>query len=317
MAGCNRTKKLPAINVTEKLYTRTRGYNDSSQEVYPAHLLNVELPRYACSSWSSCKQQVLQYEFVTQNIRFRRLLLDLFSVLRGWRLSCPLTLELNACSPSDSEHWFKIDRFGIENEDLILQKDAASTWHDPGRGWVDGRQIEAPGKSAILRLFAPLLYSGSVSPQVHSVMELVVRRQMRRQIYPRCLKALLETLPQLETLIYEPWRAWRREGRDERYEGMLPYAILFSRLFVLMIFTDLAHATQHSVLHQLKRVSVIEDFNDRLALALDSDTEGYTPVETGPAAWPLLAAAFASKSYELEHLSLSYIVDAQRFFDAC
>lgn len=279
--------------------------------------LNVEFPRYTCSSWSSCKQQVLRYEFTAQSLRFRRLLIDLLSVLRCWRLSCPLTLELNAYSPSDSEHWFKIDRFGLENEDLILQKDTASTWHDPGHGWVDGRQVEAPGKSAILRLFAPLLFFGPVPLQVHSVTGLVVRRQMRRQIWPRCLKAILEILPQLETLVYEPWRVWQREGRDEWYEGRLPHAILFSHLLVLMTSTDLAHTIQHSALHQLKRVSVFEDFNDRLALALENDTEGYTPVETGPAACPLLAAAFVSKSYGLEHLSLSYIVDTQRFFDAC
>jgi hypothetical protein len=107
---------------------------------------------------------------------------------------------------------------------LILQKDATTRWHDPRHGWVDGRQVEAPGKSAILRLFAPLYFpEASILQQVHSVTGLVIRRQLRRQISPHCLKALLKNLPQLESLVYEPWRVWRLEERGKWYPGMLPY----------------------------------------------------------------------------------------------
>lgn len=190
--------------------------------------LNTELPRYTCDN---CEETMPQSEALRHSLPFGFPLLKLFSVLNCRQFVGPLTLELNPYSPSDSEHWFKIDRSGLESEDkedLILQKGATARWHDPRHGWVDGRQVEAPGKSAILRLFAPLHFPQAILLQkVHSVTGLVIRRQLRRQISPRCLNALLKNLPQLQTLVYEPWRVWWLDERDKWYPSTSPYCHSF------------------------------------------------------------------------------------------
>lgn len=50
-------------------------------------------------------------------------MLKLFSVLGAWQSTGRLTLELNAYSPSDLEHWFKNYHFGLDIVDLIqIQK---------------------------------------------------------------------------------------------------------------------------------------------------------------------------------------------------
>lgn len=201
---------------------------------------------------------------------------------------------------------------------MTQQKDAAPRWHDPRHGWVDGRQVEVPGKSAILRLFAPLSFPQfQFLEQVHSVTGLVKRRQLRRQISPQNLGHLLKNLPRLETLVTSHGEFSGSRGGPSGIEVCCRIAVLFNSLFVPTTLPDLASAIQHTISRRLKRVSVFEDFNDRLALALENDTESLIQVETGPAVCPLLATAFASKSYELEHLSLSYIVDAQQFLNVC
>ena len=54
-------------------------------------------------------------------------------------------LELNAFSPSDSEHWFKaLDAQIDEESEQQQQQETPTRWHDPKHGWIDGRQVEAP-----------------------------------------------------------------------------------------------------------------------------------------------------------------------------
>lgn len=78
----------------------------------------------------------------------------------------------------------------------------------------------------------------------------------------------------------------------------------------------MAYAIQHTLPHRLERASVFEDSTKHLALALGNDMENLEHVENYPAACPILTIAFASKSFELENLLLSYMVDAQTFLNA-
>jgi hypothetical protein len=72
---------------------------------------------------------------------------------------------------------------------------------------------------------------------------------------------------------------------------------------------------QRSVPKHVKRVSIFKAFNNQLTLALNNDTPHLgLDIETTSAMDLGLAKAFAAKSHHLEHLSISYMIDAQQFF---
>lgn len=84
-------------------------------------------------------------------------IMKLFRILSTWRLAKNLALEINVYSPSDYEHWFK--HIYVCSDDVEHNGDAnrgAILYHDVRHGWVHGRQVKSPPRSAILRLFRPL-----------------------------------------------------------------------------------------------------------------------------------------------------------------
>lgn len=170
--------------------------------------LTIELPRYGCPT---CQRNAT---LPTRNATiFRKAVLKLFKVLSTWApTGRSLVLELNASSPSDSEHYFKNYCFGRGHEDPgdWSLEEKAIRWHDPKHGWVDGQQVRAPGADAIRRLFAPLCLNVPRDiPVVNVVTGFCIRRQLRRQLLPEVLQAILEKLPRLESVVYEFWRLRR------------------------------------------------------------------------------------------------------------
>lgn len=202
-----RRLKLQA-SCLEKFQSMPIRYRDLVQHI----CLNIELPRYTCRSCRYPESYSRIYHSIARNT-----VLKLFSALSAWqpRTGGRLTLELNAYSPSDSEHWFKNYHFGLsdgddDDGDLFQHQQVTPTWHDPNHGWVSGRQVEAPRAPAILRLFSTFCVCLPKSlPEVRAVTRLVIRRQLRRRILPAALRRLWERLPRLESLVYEPWRGWR------------------------------------------------------------------------------------------------------------
>lgn len=84
------------------------------------------------------------------------------------------------------------------------------------------------------------------------------------------------------------------------------------------ILIELAFLVQHSVPKYVKRLSIFKDSNTQLELALSNATPHVgLDIETPSAADLKLAEAFAAKSHHLEHLSISYMIDAQQFFASC
>jgi hypothetical protein len=63
-------------------------------------------------------------------------------------------------------------------------------------------------------------------------------------------------------------------------------------------------------------VSFFKDFNNQLTLALNNATP-HLGQDIESAIDLSLAKAFAAKSHHLEHLSISYMIDAQQFFTSC
>ncbi|KAH6995137.1 hypothetical protein EDB80DRAFT_586633 [Ilyonectria destructans] len=178
--------------------------------------LNIELQRYTCRC---CRR----WESMTWTHQNNKIIIPaiakLFSILSTWKSAKEgLTLELNAYSPSDPEHWFKNCYFGASGEDEILgseypSQDNTAGIHDPEHGWRDGKHL------------------------------------------PK----------------------------------------------------------------RLKRLSVFEDFNENyLALfqVQPSDIPYIDPDEVRITT-PEVGAAFAARSLKLEQLSVSFIADAQYFFEAC
>jgi hypothetical protein len=129
------------------------------------------------------------------------------------------------------------------------------------------------------------------------------------------MRLLWERLPRLENLVYEPWRVWRRSWKIWCDRGVL---VSRSRIGLLSNASiELASVLQDALPSHVKTVSIFEDFNEQLALALRSDTPYLGLVNTNPIADRTLVRAFASKSRDFEHLSISFMIDAQQFFDSC
>ncbi|KAL6707494.1 hypothetical protein ACN47E_004064 [Coniothyrium glycines] len=259
--------------------------------------LNIDLPRYACRT---CKRDDSMSNRKS-NI-FRKATLRLFSILGTWQPTGRLTLELSASSPSDSQHWFKNYCFGPGHEDTRdwTQQEKAIRWHDPDHGWVDGQQVKTPDPPAVMRLFSPLCLNVPKNlPVVYAVTSFCIRRQLRHELFPDVLRALWEKLPRLENIAYELWRAR-------------------PRLCQIACAYELAFLIHDCVPRHVKRLSFFKDYNQQLALALHNTTPYLgRDIETASAVDLRLAETFAAKSHQLEHLSISYMIDAQQLFTSC
>ncbi|WAO96759.1 Hypothetical protein NCS54_01444300 [Fusarium falciforme] len=220
----------------------------------------------------------------------------LFCVLSNWKTANGLTLELSAHSPSDSEHWFKHHSVSA-NGDTAGVQEADCSWHDPQHGWVDGRLIKSAPEGAILRLFATTHLSFKQElPRLGGVTCFIIRRQLRRQLSQSSLGLILGKLRRLEHLIYESWRTLEGIHRKKDFEQVI----------------------QKHFPQTLRRVSIFEDFNDSLSTVInDTLLALQLPANTSRIGGSKVAAALASKSLNLEHLSVSYMASADDFFKAC
>lgn len=192
-------------------------------------VLNIELPRYTCAS---CNQGEVRSLGDEHNSIVANAISKLFSVLKTWQPTGRLVLELNPYSLSDSEHWFKNYQFGhgltaIKGAGDLAQQESTNSWHDPAHGWVKGQQVKPPSSLAIHRLYSPICSELPDNlPEVRAVTGFVIRRQIRRNIPPKALRALWERLPRLDTIVYEPWHIWRRSWVHSCDVGTLIYRSL-------------------------------------------------------------------------------------------
>lgn len=186
--------------------------------------LNIELKRYTCRC---CQRMESVTWFFANDKIIAAAITRLFVILANWKQDGgDLTLELNAYSPSDSEHWFKNCYFGGPDEDedeLELldseyqpQDDAtAIAIHDPSHGWWHGRMMEPPNDDALRRPFEPAtLKFQEMLPSVPAVTKFLLRRQCRRQLDPLSLSYLWSKLPRLQEIRYEPWQLSENVSQD-------------------------------------------------------------------------------------------------------
>ncbi|KAM0251720.1 hypothetical protein ACHAQJ_008041 [Trichoderma viride] len=286
-----------------KLKLRSSRLNDFDSMVPPRkrklihHIwLDVELPRYTsrcCSRRRSLSPQVIR--IVSEAIW------KLFSILSKWTPANKLTLELNIISPSDSEHWFKYLYFSSDHiegdKEAIQPYEADYPYHDPLHGWIQGQQVIAPPKAAVSRIFRPTaLYFREALPRVEAVTRLVIRRQLRRCISPSGLRLLILKLGRLEDILYEPWISYDMPREFDRED-------------ISLIIRDHLPKT-------LNRLVVFEDSHE----FYDAFPPGYTRMYSffgiiRPKV--RLDTSLASKSRDLQHFAVSFMVNAEEVFQKC
>ncbi|KAL4871287.1 hypothetical protein BDV12DRAFT_33561 [Aspergillus spectabilis] len=110
--------------------------------------------------------------------------------------------------------------------------------------------------------------------------------------------ALWEKLPRLESIVYEPWRVWRRTWK-------------------IMCGGELTSAIQANLPSHVRTVSIFEDYNDHLVSALRDNTFHPDFIDTSLMADLMLAKALTSRNCDFEHLSTSYMIDSRQFLNPC
>ncbi|KAL9616419.1 MAG: hypothetical protein Q9160_008718 [Pyrenula sp. 1 TL-2023] len=264
--------------------------------------LRIELRKYNCPS---CKRVESRTESKWNNFTIKRAIWKLFKILGSWKLRGSfhdrgLTLELSAHSPSDSRHFFRehcFEEAGVDS-DVDAERDSRCL-HDPSHGWRNGQRISAPDELSLPRLFGPpiLLNSRRKLKDVDVVTTLIVRRQTRRQFLSKALSPILNSLPNLRHLTYEPWRDWIGTAGD----------LTHVRTTLLSNYQDTLKLLSSK---SLRSLTVFEDFNDTF---LKSSSRVGEHDETP---YPVVGAVLAKSSLCLERLSASFLADAKDFFAA-
>ncbi|KAI1062051.1 hypothetical protein LB506_009495 [Fusarium annulatum] len=266
--------------------------------------LNIELPAYTCPQ---CRGFASSSEHGKLT---RDALQKLSKALAAWEPTHHITLELNAYSPNDTDHCFKNHLYGFkhENDEDLLEKQEA--WDDQRHGWVKGKQVRLPTTGAIQQLFSTVISGaqGEKPQKVPAVKGVVIRRQMRRKIDRLALPKLLKQFPNLQSINYEPWR------------------VLFHQPDLLDSSCDRCDQMLQNGLPKwpkhVRSVTIFEDFNEQIMEAIRSGIDPTTSstsmeIETGRRTRYELGDAFAVKSRHLEHLSVSFMIDARDFFTSC
>ncbi|KAK2764289.1 hypothetical protein FQN54_008981 [Arachnomyces sp. PD_36] len=259
--------------------------------------LRIRLPGYDCPG---CRET----EGVEKN-RNNAIITDsifkLFTALSTWGQNGTdegITLEISANSPSDSQHVFKDYHFETDAFSESLDEQDPSKLHDPVHGWVNGQRVSVPGIYSMFRIFG----SSSIAPEalhwdppvVDVVTSFMVRRQTRRQFGDKALYRILDSLPRLTHIDFEPRRKLNIANPDKFYNPL---------------FEDHLPKT-------LKTLTVFEDFNENLKsfyrrerLLSARRQRHSTPSNDAP-------EALGKASLRLEQLSASFFIDAKDFFDA-
>ncbi|KAL7934472.1 hypothetical protein V8C35DRAFT_326894 [Trichoderma chlorosporum] len=230
----------------------------------------------------------------------------LFTALGTWeqRPHGQLTLELNVTSPSDSQHWFKPLYFSddrVEGDWL-----AVHPRHDPRHGWVDGKLVSPVPEAAVRRAFRPIKLDTGLErwplPCVPGVTSFVIRRQLRRCISTSGLSAILEALPMLKHMSYEPWAMddGASVKRRQAHVKNLRQAIL----------QQLSKAVTSLVVFEDSR-KFYKVLQSQASEASTSNTINMLSIRDG------LGDIFAKKSCSLERLAVSFMVDAKDIFRHC
>ncbi|OPB41505.1 hypothetical protein A0O28_0082250 [Trichoderma guizhouense] len=257
----------------------------------------IDLPRdqsACCARWNPPPSNTSK--IVSQAI------MKLFTALSTWDKG-NLTLELNVNSLSNSEHWFKPLYFSNDR----TEGDDGRKVNDRNHGWVNGQQTRPAPEEAVRRMFRPIKLDKSFEreplPKVICATKFVIRRQLRRCLSPAGISAMLEALPLLEHMSYEPWALHETASQDRR--------------------RDHVAALRHAMLQKLsKTVTSLVVFQDsrkfyKVLQQRQQNGGPKPPTINSVAIGDALGDIFARKSLGLKHLAVSFMVDAKDVLRHC
>ena len=171
--------------------------------------LCIELQEYDCSMCDEFETNEW-YEINTTIIT--RVMTQLFSVLSSWEPTGNLLLDISIHSPSDSRHRYKKLYFSSDAFSEPDDQQEATNPHDPRHGWIEGELVCRSPIPSLERLFEDIEMEESSFWEkllkVEAVTSLLLRRQTRRRWAAPALYELLDHLPRLQEIYYEPWREW-------------------------------------------------------------------------------------------------------------
>ncbi|KAI1773514.1 hypothetical protein F4818DRAFT_452960 [Hypoxylon cercidicola] len=260
-------------------------------------MLRVELAEYQCCN---CWKRENPDEKEANSLLFKHALKSLFTILSNWERPGDLndkglTLELCVYSPSDSKHCFGRRRFEYDPyseppEAFRREAQIHLIYTDDSFHWRPASIHEL--QNASTRVTSPpewACVSNDDLPMVVVVTTFMIRRQYYRDISPNALADIFKSLVGLEHVIYE------RPG------------------YQLDGFLDSRHRNVLGCLpNTVKRLAIFEDHNRILAKLMGQPrrhTAWCRSVAILEYATTLVAA-----SRNLEHLSTSFLIDAQSFF---
>lgn len=181
------------------------------------------LPCRSCPDYDLACGTVSSLDHVAAGLCMLRFLF----ILSSWKrdeLGCPegLTIELSCFSPEDAQHSFRNDLFFDSSPfaDEIQLGGNRVPLNYVEHGTINGRRAAPLDTNNIIKLFHDDIdlpspdHCDPATGVVDVVSRLVIRRQTRRHLDPFLMQRIIEALPELTEVTYEPWRDWRESDQD-------------------------------------------------------------------------------------------------------
>lgn len=224
--------------------------------------------------------------------------------LSKWEARGEFHLEISVRWAADSHQCFQYLQTGSD----IHHREEPDRTISPADHSEPTRRLHS---HCLMHLFARLYHASTRClfpadfPSVPAVTSLLVRRQTKCEWISReGFNRLLDLLPNLRQIHYEPWRSL--EGRNSVRKTRITVEGLHRAIFS----------------HNIAKVVVFGDFNEDFDECWRADRRWHrVPISssrTNPRmASPEIGQAFAQISRPLVHLSLSFAADASDFFETC
>ncbi|KAK2765372.1 hypothetical protein FQN54_008218 [Arachnomyces sp. PD_36] len=270
------------------------------QKKFLRHIwLRIRLEPYDCPD---CMKPEGEQRLIHNNAIIAKSISQLFIILNTWEQNDDhwndkgVTLEISAHSISDSQHAFKDFYF---ESDVYSELVEEHNFHDPSHGWINGRRTSTPGIKSIFRILGKRETEPTFNvPDVNAVRSLLIRRQTRRQFGAVAFFQILNSLPRLEHINYEPWRDLSRIFQRSRDKG---YIFTFEKFWP----------------KTLKTLTLFEDFNGDFNQHFRKKLVFFGEHVRTPSSSMSKVLARLSHDQGLEQLSASFLVEAEAFFHAC
>lgn len=271
--------------------------------------LRIELERYECDV---CDHRLLNQAPQNDHLELRRSIIGLFTILHEWDGdgASDIKLEISVWSRSDFDHTFREDVYIDSDFNLICELDRPE-------GPCDETFREMDGENMWRRPYGLGLQPNIEHlPRVRAITGLLMRRQTRCVIGVPTLQQIIDGLPKLREIFYEP----RRKYYFDPYINPSKYSHSSLRdITRRLTIADLGYADL--ILMRLpgtiRRVVIFEDFNEAHETHI---LNRHLWVQSQPrvrSPSPEVGIAMAHLSLSLEKLSVSYMTNATQFFDAC